>query len=161
MVLIRKGDDNIKTYYINNETLVIIPISSKTTRIIEKNQEIIDNNSSMKIIDYNCKINGSSYIGRYESAKLLLEKKSKLPIIIEEKNDIIYIPTNSIRNDECCWISYNNIVNYYKNDKKVTIVFENNKKVDLNISYNIFEKQINKVVKLLAIKKMNNFYIKS
>ena len=139
----------METYEFSSKTLALIPIGLNKIHIIEEDDELDINNSFMNIIDYNCKINGSSYLGRYESSKLLIGLSSKLPILLEEIGREIYIPTNSIRNMNCCWISYNNLKDYYKNDKKVVLVFKNNKKITLDISYKVFEKQILKVNKLL------------
>ena len=139
----------METYEFSSKTLALIPIGLNKIHIIEEDNELDINNSFMNIIDYNCKINGSSYLGRYESSKLLIGLSSKLPILLEEIGREIYIPTNSIRNMNCCWISYNNLKDYYKNDKKVVLVFKNNKKLVLDISYIVFEKQILKVNKLL------------
>ena len=136
-------------YEFSSKTLALVPIGLNKIHIIEEDNELDINNSFMNIIDYNCKINGSSYLGRYESSKLLIGSSSKLPILLEEIGREIYIPTNSIRNMNCCWISYNNLKDYYKNDKKVVLVFKNNKKLILDISYKVFEKQILKVNKLL------------
>ena len=136
-------------YELCSKTLVLIPIGLKKTHIIEEEREIDIEDSFMNIIDYNCKINGSSYAGRYESSKLLIGSSSKLPILLEEIEREIYIPTNSSRNKNCWWISYNNLKDYYKNNKNVVLVFKNNKKVELDISFKVFEKQILKVNKLL------------
>lgn len=136
-------------YELCSKTLVLIPIGLKKTHIIEDEREFDIEDSFMNIIDYNCKINGSSYIGRYESSKLLIGSSSKLPILLEEIEKEIYIPTNSSRNKNCWWISYNNLKDYYKNNKNVVLVFKNNKKIELDISFKVFEKQILKVNKLL------------
>ena len=136
-------------YELCSKTLVLIPIGLKKTHVIEEEREIDIEDSFMNIIDYNCKINGSSYTGRYESSKLLIGSSSKLPILLEEIEKEIYIPTNSARNKNCWWISYNNLKDYYKNNKNVVLVFKNNKKVELDISFKVFEKQILKVNKLL------------
>ena len=134
-------------YLISSETLALIPIGPNITHIIENNKEFDTNESFMNIIDYNCKINGSSYIGRYESSKLLIGLSSKLPILLNERE--IYIPTNSVKNNKCCWISYNNLKDYYKKDKNAVLVFKNNRKIILDISFKVFENQIFKVNKLL------------
>lgn len=137
------------TYLINDRTLVLIPIDSKKTKIIEDDDEFIVNKQFMEIMDYNCKINGSSYYGRYESSKLLIGISMKLPILFRESEREIYFPTKSVRNKNCWWISYNKIQDYYKSEKKVVLVFKNNKKIKLNISFRIFERQILKINKLL------------
>lgn len=136
-------------YIISSKTLALIPIGLKKTHIIEEENEFDIDKQLIKIIDYNCKINGSSYLGRYQSSKLLIGISSKLPILLQEIGREIYIPTNSIRNKNCCWISYNNIKDYYRIKKNTIIVFKNNQKLVLDISFKIFEGQILKVNKLI------------
>lgn len=137
-------------YEICSKTLAVIPIGLDKTKIIEEeNKEIYVENSFMNIIDYNCIINGSTYLGRYESSKLLVGKTETLPILIEETNKLIFIPTKSSRNSMCCWISYNKIKDYYKKNNNIIIIFKNNEKIDFDISINIFEKQLLKVMKLM------------
>jgi len=103
-----------RMYTINSKTLMIVPIDIWNTKIIETDQEIILRINYMSIIDFNCKIYGSSYIGRAESSKLLLGINNKLPVIIEESTNMIYFPTASPRNIKCWWIAYSNVVNYIK-----------------------------------------------
>ena len=88
------GDRHMNIYFISSKTLALIPIGLKKTHIIEEEKEFDVDKPFMNIIDYNCKINGSSYLGRYESSKLLIGISSKLPILLEEKGREIYIPTN-------------------------------------------------------------------
>lgn len=145
-------------YEISSETLALIPVDNKKTHIIETNNDLYINCNAINIIDYNCKINGSSYKGRNDSSKLLLETRSKLPVIVEEINKIIFFPTNSIRKKECCWISYNNIKDYNKKDKNIIIIFKNNKKIELNISFKCLETQLIKINRLIL--KINSKKIK-
>lgn len=137
-----------------------MPISCKQTRVIELNKDFIVDISFMKIIDYNCKLNGSSYIGRYESAKMLLGSTSKVPIYIEESRNMIFIPTNSIRNKDCWWISYNNIQNYIKKGDKICLQFANSKNLILNISYKVFERQFVKASKLTMVTRTQKSLLK-
>lgn len=139
----------MNNYEISSMTLALLPIGLNKTKIIEENsKELLFNKPFMSIIDYNCKINGSTYHGRYQSSKLLVGKKEKLPIIIEEKNNIIFLPTKSYRSDKCCWIAYNKIKDYYKSKNKTIIIFKNNEKLEIDISINMFETQLLKVLKL-------------
>ena len=147
--LILLGDRHMESYEISCKTLALIPIGLNKTRIIEEEKEYNIEKSLMNILDYNCKINGSSYYGRYESSKLLIGLSSKLPILLKEKGREILIPTTSSRNMNCCWISYNNLKDYYKENKNVILVFKNNEKLKIDISIKVFEKQILKVNKLI------------
>ncbi len=136
-------------YEISSNTLALIPVDKDKTQIIEVNNDFFVNQSILNIIDYNCKINGSSFKGRNDSSKMLLETSSKLPIIIEETHKIIFFPTFSYKNIDCCWISYNNIKDYIKDDKKAYLIFKNNQKIRVNISIKKLETQLLKINKLL------------
>ena len=124
----------LKEYEINSDTIAIVPIDENISKIYEKEEEYVVYKNSNKIIEDNCKFYGSSYKGRCAGTKYLTGIKSKYPIIIEESRNIIFFPTSSIRNNENIWISLNNIKSYNKNDLGSKIIFENNKKLDLDIS---------------------------
>ena len=97
--------------------------------------------STNKIIEENCKFYGSSYKGRCDGTKYLTGIKSKYPIIIEESRNLIFFPTSSIRSNVNIWISLYKIKSYNKNKLGTKIIFNNNKKIDLNISIYSLENQ--------------------
>ena len=99
-------------YEINNSTLAIISIDESHCKILEEEEEYIVNKPSYEVIDDSCKYFGSSYKGRYEGTKSLIGMNYKLPIIIEESENIIFFPTKSSLLDDCCWINYNYIKKY-------------------------------------------------
>lgn len=146
------------SYEINNNTLALLPINDKSTKIIEKDNILIIEDNVMNIIKNSCEFFGSSYLGRREGTKNLTGISSKCPIIIEESNNIIYFPTISPRLSTCSWISFNSIKNYLNNKGKTTIIFENDKVLDLDISYNSFDNQVLRSAKLESIlrKRINN-----
>ena len=139
------------SYEINNKTLALLPINDKSTKIIEKDNILIIEDNVMNIIKNSCEFFGSSYLGRREGTKNLTGISSKCPIIIEESNNIIYFPTISPRLSTCSWISFNSIKNYLNNKGKTTIIFENDKVLDLDISYNSFDNQVLRSAKLESI----------
>lgn len=128
-------------YEINGDTLAIISIDEKTSKIIESDKEFIINKNSLKIIDNSCRFFGSSYQGRFEGTKALLNISYKNPIIIGEYKEIIFFPTCSPRLDSCNWISLNNIKKYSKADYKTIVYFNNNKELIINMSPTSFENQ--------------------
>jgi len=79
----------------------------------------------------------------------LLFSSYKPPIIINDSLNIILIPTHSIRNKDCHWINLITMLHYSPtNDNKVLIEFINNHKLIINISYNIFDKQVLRATRL-------------
>ena len=72
----------------------------------------------------------------------MLGSNYKLPIIIEETNDIIFFPTNGASNESCSWISLNQVEKYenYKGYTKVTFI--GGKSIILKMPYSSFEMQL-------------------
>lgn len=129
-------------YEITEETCALIAINNECTKIIELDDEIIIKNSTSKILDYSCKYYGSSYLGRKEGSMNILKNIYKIPIIVEESRNIIFFPISSTRQNDTTWISLKNIKSYKKVDKNTEIIFKNNKKILLRISYYSLQNQI-------------------
>lgn len=129
-------------YEINSDTLAIIPIDQNTSRIYEKEDEYIVHQSANSIIKDNCEFYGSSYQGRCVGTKSLTGIKAKFPIIIEESRNIIFFPTSSSRTGQSGWIALNKIKSYKKNNYESIVEFENNSKINLNISYYSLDNQV-------------------
>lgn len=124
----------LKDYEINIDTIAIVPVNNKVSKVYEDEREYIVSKNTNKIIEENCKFYGSSYKGRCDGTKFLTGIKSKFPIIIEETRNIIFFPTSSIRNNDNIWISLNKIKCYNKSKIGSKITFNNNRKINLNIS---------------------------
>jgi len=129
-------------YEINESTLAIIPITKKTSRIIEENNIYLINQNTTDIIDHSCKYFGSSYEGRHEGTKSLTGLYYKTPILIEETREIIFFPTNSPRLDNCYWISFKKIKDSKIDNNLTKIIFENNLEISIDISYQSLQNQI-------------------
>ncbi|HHW69467.1 MAG TPA: competence protein [Tenericutes bacterium] len=143
----------IKSYEINKETIAIIPIDKKTSKVFEFNNSFFVKDSVMNIIDNSCRYFGSSYHGRFEGTKSMLNISYKNPIIIEESREIIFFPTASPRADDCNWISLENIEKYEKDDFNTLVLFKNGQSLSFNISYLSFENQIYRASRLLLVLK--------
>ena len=96
-------------YEINEDTYAVISTDVGKTRIIEKDYDVILDNDAYKIMDESCKYYGSSYMGRVEGAKKILDCSYKLPILVEESSVLIFFPIKSSLLDDCCWINLNSI----------------------------------------------------
>jgi len=129
-------------YEIGEETLAIISEGFSKTRIIEKNQEFTVDKSSFSIMEESCEYYGSTYEGRINAVKKLLNFNYKIPVLVEESKKIIFFPTKSYLLDDCSWINYNYIKKCEKNNDKTTIIFNNGKKIYLDESKLSIENQI-------------------
>jgi len=136
-------------YEVNSNTLVIIPIGNKKSRIYEYGGDFIVKKSSLSIIEESCLFFGSSYEGRKEGTKALLNVDMKVPIIIEDSRNIIFFPTSSCIRESSIWISYQNLIKYNKfNDCLTDLYFKNHVHVRVGCKYNLIDNQIIRCIKL-------------
>lgn len=141
----------MNNYEINEETYAVLSHQIGKTKIIEREQEYIVEQDAYKIMDESCKYYGSSYKGRIEASKDLLECSYKLPIIVEESSALIFFPIKSSLLQDCCWINVNSIKKIEKVGNKSNITFNNGKELLLDISKLSLENQIYRSSKLESI----------
>ena len=150
----------MKNYGISKDTLAIIPIGEKKSKIVEKNNSYIIDQNPNRIMDSSCRYYGSSINGRQKGTTSLTGITYKAPIIVEEDGSIIFFPTTSPRLKKCCWVSLNNIESYYYDFEKKTcvIIFDNKTKLEFDISFCVLNNQILKSHRLESIinKRKNN-----
>ena len=139
-------------YEINNNTIALIYNDNKTIVYEKNNRFILEDVLPNKIIKYSCEYFGSSYDGRVRGTNKLTGITHKVPIIIEESNEIIFFPTTSSRLNECSWIRNKYIKNYKKlPDNKVELELIDNNKICLNCSYETINNQILRSSRLESI----------
>ena len=148
----------MKDYEINEETMAIIPLNYNKTMIKEVNNEYIIDKSAYKIMEDSCEYYGSTYKGRLKAAQKLLDTNYKVPIIVEESENIVFFPTKSSLLEDCCWINYNFIKSYEKNGNSTKVYFNNQESIDFDISKLSLENQISRSsrLELLSIKRKLN-----
>ena len=141
----------MKNYIINDKTILLKPLDINKTEVLEINKTYIVEKKAINIIKKSCEYYGSTYLGRHEATKILLNKYYKSPIIVEESKNIIFFPTKSPRLEDCIWISLNNLENYEKKDNYTILKMKKNKKIDINITYNSFNNMYLNALKLESI----------
>ena len=135
-------------YIITDKTNALVPIGKKT-KIIENERTFTVNETPAEVVSTNCIINGSTLEGRQIGSSYLIGTNYKPPIIINDSSNIILLTTHSIRNSDCIWINLNSILNYVKNpDKTTNLEFKNKRKINLKVSYSIFDKQVLRATRL-------------
>lgn len=134
----------MKEYEINEETMAIIPMNYYQTLVKEYEKEYLIEKKAYKIMEDSCEYYGSTYKGRLTAAKKMLNSSYKIPIIIEESENIIFFPTKSSLLDDCCWINYNYIKKYEKCEKGVKITFKNNDEIIVGMSKLSLDNQISR-----------------
>ncbi len=139
---------NIDSYEINKDTCAVININNEVSKIIEKNDEYLLPKKSFEVMEDSCAYYGSSYEGRLKGTKMMLGCNYKLPIIIEESNDIIFFPTNGTSNDKCSWISLNHVKSYEPYEGFTKVTFYEGKSIVLKMTCSSFEMQLLRATRL-------------
>jgi competence protein ComK len=133
----------MNSYEINASTLCVVPIDDERSYVYEFDNAFIVNMSCYKIIERSCLFFGCTLAGRKEGSSVLLNSMHKLPIIIEESNNIIFFPSTSQKNGKCIWISYNNYEGVDKFDSHYSVLhFKHNINLKVEISYFVLSNQI-------------------
>lgn len=140
----------INEYFINEDTLILVPGNKNRTKIYDKEGIYEINTNILNIVEKSCNYYGSSFEGRCTGSKSILNMNYKLPIIIDEVKEVIMLPTSSPSNSNCYWICLNNIEDYYKKGDKIVIEFMNKTTFEFKISYYSIENQILRATLLLT-----------
>ena len=138
----------LKEYEINASTLMIIPYRTDYAKVIERDRIVFVKRKPKQIIDDSCKFFGNNYQGRCMGTKYLINVTVKAPIIIEETKKVIFFPTRSPRDENCVWVSANNLQRFIKRDDKTVLVFGENNMYEINSSYYIIDNQVTRCIKL-------------
>ncbi len=139
-------------YEITFDTQVILPMDSKSSKIIENNESYVVNVTPMQILEHSCEYFGSSFDGRREGTKKLLGITHKSPIIVEESRKIIFFPTTSPDRNDCIWINLEKINRYYKSSQKKSIIeFKNGDIIEFDVSIGSLTNQILRASRLKYI----------
>lgn len=144
---------DLDSYEITKDTCAVINLSEEFTKIIELEEEYILPKKTYEVMEDSCSYYGSSYQGRLKGTKKILGSNYKLPIVVEEKNDIIFFPTNGIENEKCSWLSLNNISKYEKHGGYTRVTFSNGKKLIIKMTYSTFELQLMRATRLQMLLK--------
>lgn len=136
-------------YEISKGTLAIVPNKKNNSLVYEDDNRYIVNQTPFSIMEESCKYFGSTYEGRKIGAKEILGAEYKVPIVVEDSDNLIVFPTTSPLADDCVWISLKRIKNIEKIDSNNTkIIFDNNKEIIVPCSYRTIENQISRASRL-------------
>ncbi len=139
------------SYEINKDTYAIVSVNSDVSRVLEKDDEYFVNKSSYSVMEDSCSYYGSSCEGRIKGTKQILGSNYKVPIVVEETNEIIFFPTEAATNANCIWLSLNNIKSYERNNGFTKVIFNSGKELIVKMSISSFETQILRANRLGSI----------
>ncbi|MCI5789399.1 MAG: competence protein ComK [Tenericutes bacterium] len=136
-------------YEINRGTLAIVPNETTNSLVYEDEERYLIEEKPFQIMEESCKYFGSTYDGRKNSARDILGAEYKVPIIVEDSDNLIVFPTTSPQSDECIWISLRRVKKFEKIDGTNTrIIFDNNKEIIVPCSYRSIENQVSRASRL-------------
>lgn len=141
----------MEKYEINKETLAVVGVNKNSTKILEKNKEYYIKDIAYEVMEHSCKYFGSSYNGRVEGSKKMIGSNYKLPIIVEESNELIFFPIVTPDNPKCVWIALK-WYDYVKVENGKTYIYlKNGKKIQSSASKNSIENQVLRASRLLYV----------
>lgn len=136
-------------YEVNRGTLAIMPNENASSLVYEDDERFLVHQTPFQIMEDSCKYFGSTYEGRKDSAKAILGAEYKVPVIVEDMDNLIVFPTTSPKADDCIWISLKRVKNFEKVDSINTkVIFDNNKEIIVPVSYRTLENQISRASRL-------------
>lgn len=139
----------ITKYEVNNGTLAVLPNGEDSSLVYEDDNRYIIQEKAYKIMDDSCKYFGSTYEGRKNGSKEILGAEYKVPIIVEDSNNLIVFPTTSPFSEDCVWISLKRVKNIFKIDSFNTkILFDNNVEIIVPCSFRSVENQLSRASRL-------------
>ena len=139
----------ITKYEVNNGTLAVLPNDEDSSLVYEDDNRYIIQEKAYKIMDDSCKYFGSTYEGRKNGSKEILGAEYKVPIIVEDSNNLIVFPTTSPFSEDCVWISLKRVKNIFKIDSFNTkILFDNNVEIIVPCSFRSVENQLSRSSRL-------------
>jgi competence protein ComK len=135
-------------YEINKGTLAIVP-NKNNSLVYEDDERYLIDQTPFNIMETSCKYFGSSYEGRKEGAKEILGAEYKVPIVVEDTDNLILFPTTSPLSTDCCWISLKRIMKIEKIDTYHTkVIFDNDCEIIVESSYRTMENQLSRASRL-------------
>ncbi len=142
---------NHQAYEIHDGTYAICANNHYGSTVLEEEgtYEIAENPSH--VIDYGCSYFGSSYKGRREGAIQMLNSRYKVPIVVEDSQNMIFFPTGNKDDFDCCWVALNKIKMYAPQGKKTRVEFINGESCLFDISFRSFQNQVLRASRLDSI----------
>lgn len=136
-------------YEISKGTLAIVPNENDSSLVYEDDSRYIIGDTPFHIMEQSCKYFGSTYEGRKNGAKDILGAEYKVPIVVEDTDNLIVFPTTSPYAEDCVWISLKRVKKIEKIDIANTkVIFDNNQEIIVNCSYRSIENQLSRASRL-------------
>ncbi len=79
-------------------------------------------NKPSRLLEEWCLNHGATLDGRLKSARYLTKIVQKPPILVSEKDAILFLPTASYSSEDCFFIQYKYLLKISSNDEKLTML---------------------------------------
>ncbi|WP_273124214.1 competence protein ComK [Bacillus weihaiensis] len=139
---------------ITDSTMGIFPHYTNTGHVhcqmLDKYGEKLVEKDPRFVLNTSCIYYGSDFNGRLESARHILIGKKNLPIMVSLSLGICMIPLSSPMKNDTPWISLRYIEDIQPNGAGSIITFQNDVKVEVNITKNVVEDRRNKASRLFS-----------
>ena len=136
-------------YEISKGTLAIVPKENEGCIVYEDDNQYVISQTPFQIMEESCKYFGSTYEGRKNGARSILGAEYKVPIVVEDTDNLIVFPTTSPQADDCVWISLKRVKKIEKSDFNLTkVIFDNNKELIIDCSFRTMENQLSRASRL-------------
>ncbi|KIL46704.1 hypothetical protein KP77_28310 [Jeotgalibacillus alimentarius] len=161
--------ENRVDYEINSSTMAIRCARhlEYQSMIMEPDRTCYSAHTPLKLINQACLDKGSSYSGRLESARHKLCIYNKIPVLVDQFEEIILFPTHSPSHIDNTWISidhYKKILPHSEKGKAI-VQFINGERLTVNCSVSTFQRQYQRAATILIHeihlpKKRMNLYLR-
>lgn len=141
-------------YYASDKTLFIKSESEWRSRICEIDKTFSINQNHFSIIKDSCNNNRTSYENMLKISEKLINKHYKMPVYLDNDRQNLFFPTKSNNSSNCYWISYQNLVSFIKKGNGTILVFKDNVKFKIPVSYNIINNQFSRCLCMENMSKM-------
>ena len=128
-------------YEINKDTLAILP-GEKGSKVMEIDNDYEVDFTPYEVMEHSCTYFGSSFEGRILGSKDILGSIYKVPVVVEETQELIFFPTEAITSENVGWLAYKNIKNVEKFGKKSKVIFNNASSIIVDCPYFSIKNQI-------------------
>lgn len=144
----------MEKYEVNEKTLAVIGVNDNLSKVMEEANDYFIGDSSFSVMERSCEYFGSTYCGRTIGSKKMLGVNYKVPIIVEEANDLIFFPLSEVDNPKCVWVSLRWFDRVEEEYGKTYIYLKNGKRIPTKVSKYSIENQVLRSSKLNYI--LNN-----
>ncbi len=133
-----------------NKEVLFIDYDGLNTNVVTTHGDVSFKGNNIKgILNESCICYGSSLNGRLKGSKFALNSKYKLPIIISEKDRLVFFPIKEMGQE--IWFNFDMIKEVNRKNDGVQVIFKNGLKKDINVSYTVFNNQVLKASRLWII----------